>query len=409
MAPRRSQRLVRRVACVIDAVGDDICTHVIQRVGTSDILSFRLASKRINDLYDDDGVWRALCERDGVLASKPSYRSWMGHYACGVRKWYSIRLDQELCGAQSTEEVKELLASGANVHSWDDLPLRQASFYCHSGLVEELLSAGADACAQNNCALKWATMGRSHVLVPTGDRVRTVKVLLAAGADIHAEQDIALRRTCEMGDVDVVDALLRAGANVHAMDDEPLSDACRKFHADVVDSLIGAGANVNAREGEFLVQTSHMGTARIVNSLLAAGARHYSEALLMACYGGNVDIVQALLTAGADVRTDPQGEALQLASLCDHESIIEVLLAAGADVHAADDAALRRATEGGAERAVRALLAAGADVYALQHSLGIAMQKRHHTVVEALLAAGAPLPHLDARYMPADTPQHWLS
>ena len=48
------------------------------------------------------------------------------------------------------------------------------------------------------------------------DHVEVVQVLLAAGANVHAQNYMALRVASNKGHVDVVQILLAAGADVHA-------------------------------------------------------------------------------------------------------------------------------------------------------------------------------------------------
>jgi hypothetical protein len=65
-----------------------------------------------------------------------------------------------------------------------------------------------------------------------------VKQLLAAGADVHAGDDLALRTAAEWGRVEVVKLLLAAGADIHALDDKALQWATRNGHTEVVKLLL---------------------------------------------------------------------------------------------------------------------------------------------------------------------------
>ena len=94
--------------------------------------------------------------------------------------------------------------------------------------VEYLLAAGADVHANNDWALQWAS-GNGHTEV--------VKVLLAAGANVHANNDHALLWASVNGHTEVVKPLLAAGANVHADNDHALKWASRYKHAEVVKIL----------------------------------------------------------------------------------------------------------------------------------------------------------------------------
>jgi ankyrin repeat protein len=76
----------------------------------------------------------------------------------------------------------------------------------------------------NNALIHAAERGKKHV----------VQFTLLAGADVHAEDDQALRLASLAGHADVLRVLLNAGADVHALNDEALRLASRHGHADVV-------------------------------------------------------------------------------------------------------------------------------------------------------------------------------
>jgi ankyrin repeat protein len=109
-----------------------------------------------------------------------------------------------------------------------DDKLIEASENGHIDVVRELLAAGADVHAYDDHALRWSSEN-GHVDV--------VKVLLDAGANVHANNDLALRWASYSGHVDVVKVLLAAGANLHADDDCALRWASRNSHVDVVLAL----------------------------------------------------------------------------------------------------------------------------------------------------------------------------
>jgi hypothetical protein len=91
-----------------------------------------------------------------------------------------------------------------------------------------LLAAGADVHAENDRALRWAS---------SNGHTEVVKILLAAGADVHAENDRALRWASESGHTEIVKLLLAANANVHAENDYALQLASNNGHTEVVKVL----------------------------------------------------------------------------------------------------------------------------------------------------------------------------
>jgi len=64
-----------------------------------------------------------------------------------------------------------------------------------------------------------------------------VEILLAAGADVHADDGLALKWAAEKGYAAIVELLLAAGADVHARYNDALGWAARNYHADVVQIL----------------------------------------------------------------------------------------------------------------------------------------------------------------------------
>ena len=64
-----------------------------------------------------------------------------------------------------------------------------------------------------------------------------VKRALERGADVHAQNDLALHWASVNGHKDTVEVLLKARANAHTQDDWTLRVASEKGHKDVVELL----------------------------------------------------------------------------------------------------------------------------------------------------------------------------
>ena len=109
--------------------------------------------------------------------------------------------------------------------------------------LKNLLSQGADIHANNDCALRWSA---------DLDRFETVKFLVAHGANIHAADDEALRCSAQEGHLEVVKLLVTQGANIHADDDYALKWSAACGHLEVVKFLLTQGANIHANDDEAL-------------------------------------------------------------------------------------------------------------------------------------------------------------
>jgi ankyrin repeat protein len=188
------------------------------------------------------------------------------------------------------------------------------------------------------------------------------------------------------GNLNSVTYLLEKGADKNKATTAgvtPIFIASQIGHLEIVKALVAAGADVNiARKGSGitpLYSASEKGHLEIVKTLLEAGA----------------DVNKATTVSGTTVSgTTP----LFIASFKGHLEIVKALVAAGADMNIAiTDAGvtpLYVATEKGHLETVKTLLEAGADVNKARTDTGvtplyIASEKRHLEIVKTLLEAGA--------------------
>lgn len=199
--------------------------------------------------------------------------------------------------------------------------------------VALLLSKGADPSAIGS-------NGRTplHTAAEDGCSLAIVRFLLVAGADCslrcHGSQCTALELASAKGHLDVVHELLKAGADVNAVCPHdallglhsfsertqpdtglsPLQCAAKHGHLAVVEALLAAGADASFRS--------------------ASPPCH--SALDLAVASRKVDIVQALIDSGADVRSANfhGSTALHEAAEFDAASSVAALVEAGADLEA---------------------------------------------------------------------------
>jgi Ankyrin repeats (3 copies)/Ankyrin repeat len=154
---------------------------------------------------------------------------------------------------------------------------------------------------------RFATKIKATKLVLTGFMPVEDAIRLAIQEDVDPITALcwALSKASSSGHAECVRLLLAAGANVHAMDDEALREASVFGHAECVRLLLAAGANVHAMDDEALRWTSESGYTECARLLLQAGANVHAShdyALRLASYNGHTECARLLVQAGADVR-----------------------------------------------------------------------------------------------------------
>jgi hypothetical protein len=147
----------------------------------------------------------------------------------------------------------------------------------------------------------------------TAGSAELVRLLLDAGADVHANGEDALSAAVHAGDPEVVLLLLRRGADARFDSSVALRRACEGCDTHVIAALLDHGADPNANDGEPL--------------LAAVNARNVAAAQLLLLHG-----------AVAHARSD---QAVRRAAAIDDPDMLELLVAHGADIHAADDEPIR--------------------------------------------------------------------
>ena len=230
--------------------------------------------------------------------------------------------------------VDVLLRAGANAGAANELgatPIWLAAVNGSVPILRRLLDAAADpdaALVSGETALMAAARAGS---------VEAVRLLLASGADVNARErtrgQTALMWAVEQRHAVVVKTLIELGADVHARSSEwrqlentagntnpagdfemahggstPLLFAARQGDVETARILLDAGADINAAAASgtsALVVAAHSDHGALAKFLLersadpdGAGAGY--TALHAAVLRGNLDLVRALLTHGAD-------------------------------------------------------------------------------------------------------------
>ena len=300
--------------------------------------------------------------------------------------------------------------TGVDVNALTDgqTPLYVACKQGHKSIVKLLLSKGADPSVPNELTTSTDFQSPLQIAVSRGNAM-LVELLLEKGAKllVHPHGEPLLHIACTdaarcrktahaAGDtrsvehmLSVISLLMQQGVNVNAIShkgDTALYRACISQQLEVVQVLLEAGADVN---------------------LTSKG--HYP--LIAACDAGNAELIYLLLEAGADAKCRKISDetclhavinAFSVATLgspkhADSVSIVSIvksLLNAGAEVNVCsslEETALYRASKSGHENVVRLLLEAGAETSgSTSHCpLYAACEQGHTQIVDLLLHHGA--------------------
>ncbi len=298
------------------------------------------------------------------------------------------------------EQVRQLLAKGANVNARDGIgraPLHSAVSYRNLDIVRLLVDHGAKLDAKDQdgwTALRYAAalgkrdlveflIGKGvdlpalHVAACAGDLTR-VRALVEQGATVHAKDELGwtplywatclrrievakllvanganvqvvandgttpLLRAVQAGDREMVDLILSKGADVNAKDKRGRTmqhDAAAYGHQEVAELLIAKGADVNARDNNGSTpMDSALANDRVALAKMLAAKGAEVSTLADAARIGDLARVKAFLERGADINAeDNKGRtALHNAARDNFKDIVEVLLAKGANVNALD-------------------------------------------------------------------------
>lgn len=266
----------------------------------------------------------------------------------------------------SINSVRSLIESLASVHSEDgDSPFNDA--FCaaaengHTEIVELLLNAGADVHSDEDKALRMA-VDNGHT--------NTVELLISRGADIHArggawpERIQVLTSACSRGHIEIATLLLDGGAKINVMSPvgtcAPLSEAVANGYCDIVEMLIARGAYFN---GHILYRAIERKQSKAAALLLDRGSFDQAEldhALFLAAQLGLTAIISLLLDHGADIHVGDD-QALISAAKNQQTAAVELLLDKGARIDAKNNQAVRDAAWEGRSEMVEVLLGRGAD------------------------------------------------
>ncbi len=229
----------------------DVDRKILNQLNDKDLVNFCAADKKANSLCNDQVFWMnrvyiKFPEVPGDILRKNKDKYW---------------------------------------HSWSEYYIKDLRKINHTNADDELITG--------------SKQGRlDHVIIS-----------LKEGANIHGENDVALRLASRNGHIDVVKYLVELkpdGANIHTYNDDALRRASLHGHLDIVKYLVSHGANIHGDSDAALRWASKYGQIEVVKYLVELkpdGANIHpknDESLKWAKINGHLDIVKYLISAGAN-------------------------------------------------------------------------------------------------------------
>lgn len=166
--------------------------------------------------------------------------------------------------------------------------------------------------------------------------LKMIKKLANNGADIHVNQEAPLRLAARFGHIDVVRWLIENGADVRARNNESLLNAIHIDRLDIIYELSCYGATLDGITNDALRNSIINCTAKTVRYIVDCYgmSRLYDTSILYDfVYADNVDVVDVLLSNGADVQ-DNDDELLCESINRGQLEMVRMLIKHGADVNA---------------------------------------------------------------------------
>jgi ankyrin repeat protein len=298
-----------------------------------------------------------------------------------------IRTDKLVGQWSTSEEILSATEFNDHLHKTALDLIAEAAFVGQQELIRRIIEVGVDVRHAKPHALCLAVeLGRCDI----------VQLLLDHGFGTMNQEniiDIAMKSAVSEGCLEIVRLLFRNGANIHSNDDLALRVAIKSRKVDIVKYLIEHGAFMDSEMLFLAAQHGNCATMKLLTERGRFMNVHAKNdfAFKLAAQEGHLPMIQYLVLLGADIHLDEE-YAFRVAASKGYFKVVEYCIQQGADIHAENDYAIRMAASEGHDRVVRLLLDHGANIHAENNfALRHAAKGGHYDIVELLLAHGADL------------------
>lgn len=206
--------------------------------------------------------------------------------------------------------------------------------------VIKYLNKGANIHADNDRALRWSC---------ANGHIKVVSELIKRGANIHAYFNNSLVCSSKNGNTEIVTELLKNNANPNYnlmrgfAHDDPLESSFKENHVDVSKILIEYGANVDVIEGGTLCRLIAENNLEMLIMYLQYASINISMLYNLLKFSMDLcrlDIISLLFEKCTDLYDMINGAFLYGVETRADVAVVMLLLKLGADVRAGNDAAL---------------------------------------------------------------------
>ena len=205
----------------------DIDREVLKHVDDRELLKICTVDRKTwNEVCDDDFLRRRLISKyPGIEEYKREDESWK-RFFLNVIYYISKMKDDHQFEYTKGDLYQQYHLLDKNEGEKDDL-LVNAAAKGELDLVKYALASGANVHAYNNAAIGNAT------------DLNVVKYLVEHGADIHMRDEFPLHMATASNNFELVKYLVEQGADIHVMEDYAFRVAKRKGYTEILDYLNG--------------------------------------------------------------------------------------------------------------------------------------------------------------------------